>query len=737
MADVTLFGENLLLDNIYLDSPSLSTTSPVSLSASPLDLNTTLSSDSQITGLINPSDGLEDNYRFKIGLEGQMIPFHPGFESLTFESKRPVETCMSLRKVLTSDLVVQEGFEYDWLVAIKNSNQNREEIKIEIEELVNGSYVNSYNAYTTIANCRFNESRRTITIKHEPDDEYRGILEGYNDDINFLDAPQNGSDPIINFNVFQFSDPASGGHESYLEFRTTQSSNNQPDNSLALGPIDSEEGDYSDVTIYAVEKLTIDTTNIDTVNDSLTGWTKMSDLFYERPPQIEIFTSDLKIIRSSNIGSHSGYTEVHTWFDGSVGGGTNFSLIWDLHQHKPASTIPNTRKLTDVFKYIVGQLDSNIEPTLASDVSDFFSEATNYIGGVSNLYSDVRIAQITDVKSPTATTSANDGTIKFKQLLEDLHELGFYWFINSSGKFQFEHYHYFDTLAGTNDITLSKYEDYTAWMNSYEYTKEEIPTREIFRVTNGSRHTDSGNFYEVELEYNTLDRRNENDGEEEIHELRTIAFDIRDIWRNPKAYQDSLSVLIAVDGSNNIHRAEYVTGSTRYRNLNYPFDLDKMLGLNEFGVSTGVSIIPFLQYGRYGVNATMGKYSSFTIGQSGFPIVNQSLVRRKKQVELSIPDFKDVTFDYLGNWITEVSSLGRIETAIKEGVSGMISLNIIHPEESGTELPNYPIVPVYPTDLSEANLCDDGNIQYYALVANQGYIIVTQDGDFINVGVVP
>ncbi len=681
---------------------------------------------------------MEPEFKFFINHNGNQIEITPGnFPDLKFVNKRPVESCMSVRKVLEGELVITDGYQYDWLYAVKESNQRTHEINMEVQRLVNGSYSTYYRGLFTIASCKFDESRRTISIKQDPDDAYTPFLQLWDQEVNFLDAPSPASDPIINFHTWKYGLPQSGDFESRLFFfpsTVVSAYKEYQQYAVLIGEIDSEEGDHTGVSLYATEVISSNHNSGGTTNEyttiDISNWSQIVNNDSVRRPNIDLFSTNFKIIRSSNIASYPNYDEVFTWFDGGIGGGTNFSMLWLNHQHTSTGTQQNTRKLTEALKYAVGQVNSGMEPALASDVSDFFSLPTSYIGDVANLYQDVRICQISDVKQPNASSPATIGKLKLKEFLEDLNMLGFFWFINASGKFQIEHYHYFDTLTDTNDLTTAVYAAYVLWKNEFEYLKEEVPKLETWRVQNGSRNRPSGNFFEIKMNYQSVDRRLEAD-EGNIYDIKTITFDVRDIYRNSKAYGKDLNVLIAVDDSNNISRAE--DSASNYYNLNYPFDFDKLVGINREALDTGVSIIPAFQYGRYGVNAYLTHYSTYSSSNlQGIAVVNQSLVRRKTQVELTIPNFREVTFDYLGNWITELSNQGRIEESSENLINGTISLKIIHPEEQGSEAPVYPGIPVYPTDTIPENVCPEEEVKY-ALQLSQGYILVLSDGSLLDV----
>lgn len=679
---------------------------------------------------------MEQEYKFYISLDGTEIEITPGnFNDLKFDIEKPHETCYGFRKVLKGNILIYKGYEYDWLKAVEDSSSRLEELSLRITRLKQGSYVSEYNGYFLLNGCEFNHSRRTVTIKHKPDDAYRGILEGWDREINYLGASLPATIPKIDFNFFNSGDD----DEMQLEFsisETNPSSNRAKkvrENAISIGPIDSVDSNYLNQMIYITEVIDPNSQYIkNSIVDELSSWTEYNGEYF-RPSGVEFDLNNFVLDLDSNSASYPNHDKVLTI---SLSG-TSYSLFWLVYEHQSISEYQNTRSLTTALKYVINQIDSSIEPVTAAALSDFFSLDTSYINNTANLYKDVRIAQITDVKRPNALSAASTSYFNLKNFHTDMLELGFYWFINSSGKYQLEHWQYFQNPSNTNDLTLSKYEPYVSWKRSIEYIDEELPKVETLEMQNGSRSNLSGNFKGFTVQYTgkeptTTAERERAVGEENKKErqVRYISFDARDITRNPKKYNDKIDVLLAVDSSGYVSRqaSGTLTAVSPDFRFNSYFDFDNMI---ENLQNSDTFSLPFLQYGRFKKHMVCFDEAGQTnqLPDVGSHIVAQSYLKNKKQETLTVPNFRDVSFDFEGLFETEIGANGSLEKASIDLKTGVLSLELIFPEIIGASAPSFPSVPVYPTDPSFDNECYEEVI----LIHTDGSALMLTDGDYLDI----
>lgn len=658
-----------------------------------------------------------DEYRYYLTRGANEIQITPAnIPDLKTEVKRPVETCKGFRKVLTGNPIIAEKYPYEWLLAIKNSNERTSEILFKQQRRVSGTYIEDYRGYFTTASCKFDENRRTVEISHEPDDDYRKILEGYDDEVNFLSAPANGSAPTLDFDTWYISQESGSIPDGvpYLSIRTYDESSTTPPERpyVIIEGITSDDSTITDGKVFIHEVITVDEPDISSFDQ--TGWEKsLSEGVYFRRPSYDFQSGDFKAVLTTdiNLPAYSDYR----FFNQTVPSNTSYEIGVKIYPELSSATIPNTRKLVDVLKYMVGQIDSDIEPSDADDISLFFSQSYNYFdtGFVTNAYKDVRISQITDIKYPQGT-AATTGNLSLKKLLEDLKELGFYWFINSSGEFQLEHFHYFTTLTQTNDLTASEFSAYTANLDSYEYLKDELPKIESFLNRNSSFFPSAlnGSFRSLSINYDDIDRVQDAESDEQPSDISTIVFDVLDIIKHPDNYSNSLVCIFAVDTSGDVAR------SSNDAVLNHLFSFPE--------IAEGT--LPIFKYGRQGSSGTL----DYGYG-AGLSVDFESTINLKKQTTITVPFKRNESWDFIGKWETSISDQGELESAtITHLQSGsVISFDIIHPAENVLTAPSYPVNSDKPTDPSGDNDCatDDATI----LLGSEGFAILTSDGDYIQV----
>lgn len=661
-----------------------------------------------------------DEYRYYISRGVNEIQITPSnIPDLKTEVKRPVETCKGFRKVLTGSPIITDNYQYQWLLAIKNSNERTSEMYFRMQRYVNGVYIEEYRGYFTTASCKFDEDRRTVEINHEPDDEYRHILENYGNEVNFLSAPANGSAPILDFDTWyivqESGNPTLTGIP-VLSIRAYNESVVTPPEApyLIIDSIESDDQVVTDGKLFILEQIEVDVSDLSDFDPS--GWQKSSenDSFYYRRPSYDFQSGDFKAVLTTDIGLPA-YSD-YRFFNQTVPSNTAYEIGVKIYPELSTATISNTRKITDALKYVVGQIDSAIEPGNADDISLFFSRSYNYFDApafVSNVFQDVRIAQITDVKYLQATP-ATTGNITLKKLLEDLNKIGLYWFINNLGKFQIEHFHYFRELTQNNDLTVSSLSDYTEFTHSYSYLKDEIPKIETIQNSNSSFYpsTLNGAFRTLSIGYDQIDRIQDSDGEEQPENIDNLVFDVLDVIKHPDSYSNSLVCIFAVDTSGQVAR------SSNNAVLN---DLFSFPELTE-------GTLPIMKYGRLGDSGTL----NYGYG-AGLSVNFESVINRKKQTVITIPYFRNETWDYIGKWETVIGNQGELDRAtITHLESGsMITFEIIHPAENVLTAPVYPINTDDPIDSSGDNTCSDEVIDNNSyLTGPEGfYILVSVDGE--------
>jgi hypothetical protein len=167
------------------------------------------------------------------------------------------------------------------------------------------------------------------------------------------------------------------------------------------------------------------------------------------------------------------------------------TLLWEFG----AFTFNRNRLLLDVVHYLVQQSCPTVAQAQASDISEFFTDATNYATGLPNVLQNILIAAKSDIIGYNSTERASKALISLKTIQDELKaQFQVYWFLDASGKYRLEHYAYF-SLAGTVDFTLPKY---ARWQNqSFTYDKLNMPRFERLKFSEAF----NDDFLQGEIEY--------------------------------------------------------------------------------------------------------------------------------------------------------------------------------------------------------------------------------------------
>ena len=115
--------------------------------------------------------------------------------------------------------------------------------------------------------------------------------------------------------------------------------------------------------------------------------------------------------------------------------------------------IPNGRTLFSVFTHFVTRCELLGSP----DNQFWIKEGVSYVTGEENVYHQMRIHQITDVKYPTADTPASRAIITAKKFFADINKMfDVWWRIGEDGVFTWEHRSWFFDLGYTpTDLTTT------------------------------------------------------------------------------------------------------------------------------------------------------------------------------------------------------------------------------------------------------------------------------------------
>lgn len=153
---------------------------------------------------------------------------------------------------------------------------------------------------------------------------------------------------------------------------------------------------------------------------------------------------------------------------------------------------PRSNSFIDFIRSVIYRtfkLSSRQTPTDA-EFSRFFTDAMNPVTGKVNIFTNVAITHLSEIKRPDAENGATKGLITLKDLLNSLKQLfNVYWYVDpDTGFLRLEHISFFPQLSyspnvQTLDLTEPKYADAMAGKNGYSHETDSIFGTEGLELT--------------------------------------------------------------------------------------------------------------------------------------------------------------------------------------------------------------------------------------------------------------
>lgn len=139
--------------------------------------------------------------------------------------------------------------------------------------------------------------------------------------------------------------------------------------------------------------------------------------------------------------------------------------------------------LFDVISDLV--VEADCEGRITEYYSDFFLSTANPVimdnYGEARTFRYLTLHHASNIKDPTTDSPARQWNLSLKTLLEALREMfQVYWYIDDSGRFRIEHISHpdFQQTANVQNLNLIEQGAFTRRKNRYEYTKDEMPSRD-------------------------------------------------------------------------------------------------------------------------------------------------------------------------------------------------------------------------------------------------------------------
>lgn len=129
-------------------------------------------------------------------------------------------------------------------------------------------------------------------------------------------------------------------------------------------------------------------------------------------------------------------------------------------------------------------------PKINSVVSNFFQinpDGAFYIPGVTNYWSKMAVASISDIQYPIPSNLATRDYISFEEMMNDLYVLfQVQWLIDTNYNLRIEHEIYFEGSLGLN-LTQNKYKEFLKKSSKYNYNLDDYPKKETWKIADHSR----------------------------------------------------------------------------------------------------------------------------------------------------------------------------------------------------------------------------------------------------------
>lgn len=235
--------------------------------------------------------------------------------------------------------------------------------------------------------------------------------------------------------------------------------------------------------------------------------------------------------------------------------GVNNTPYWLCPEIKYNQTYDRNRSLPEVIEYMLSQLDcSTLTGDLISDLLEWNPDGTapgyiagrNYVYGGVNQYSNLMIAQKSDIISPTASNPATRGIWTLRKLFDYFRSFDIFWFVDDSGNLRIEHFIFFPFPVGL-DLTHPRWAEWVKKKNKYSHDAQNIPKYE--RWIEEALFQD---FVGQEIRYEALCVSQDPGRNVLEYNLPDVTADLNYIALRPEEIQRTGFVIMACDASDNV-----------------------------------------------------------------------------------------------------------------------------------------------------------------------------------------
>lgn len=592
------------------------------------------------------------------------------------------------RRKLSGDLVFQ-GVDFDFINSIQESSARCTEIQLEIQRQCSGQFQTLWTGAFSVTDVKYDLDAGTAKIgTFVVNDAYRKLLQGASKEYNILAVQARHTvaaklDFRTNFEFRYFDDRDGIGSlpdsDTWSDFLNT---------SNWIDGVIGQNGTRSHANIaFRLVRTAAYTVNTQFPNGFVTdlsgdGWKIIEDnastriAKYAKRPNVYNFSP----FKWETKGDWTKYNELrqiscNASFDTNrylpvTGPGrvtsSECGSCWNIRYYVDTTrcrtvvweygtfTFSRNRKLLDVLYYLLQQVDPAVCPASPSDLSTFFTSATNYVTGAANKLIDLLIAQKTDIIGFRSSEPATKGMLSLANLLEDLRNMfNVFWYVDATGKFKIEHRSFFSRV-GLFDMRTADYERWARGTRQFEFDKSKMPRYE--RLKFSEFFGDDFQQGEVEYDGDCVNRR-ENEDTAEITVSRFVT-DLQGLMINGGSGGNTGFVLLAQLNGNVVNELGDLTGQ-----------------IISNGHLSAANL--FATYHKHGRVLSAGK-------MNGRPTAFLSTVHTKKQTSIKFPYCCSDTVDPFATFATTLGDDGELDTTELTLKDGFMKIDVLHPAEPDT-----------------------------------------------------
>lgn len=445
---------------------------------------------------------IHDHYRFyynhpSLG-ERQCYPHNSTLE-FTWERE---EDQIFYRKKLEDTLVfvddVKKGIDdFTQFYSIDRSDQRCSKVFFRIERLCNDSWIIDWEGYLALVDGKFDVDRKVLRIQPRLNDQVSCILDRYDREYNFLEAPD-----IVNLG-HAFGEVETFSCMEHIETFSTrelaeqhvQFLNSQGPREIAVecvnaegDPVSTPFGFPDTYAPYDAEYIILEVPG------------EGFKVFWKTSYVREVYVVDcINGDPEDPPGNPLEWLLLEDCSEGTIGQAVYARPIYTFTLEPVSPDFPNGRTLEQVIELLTSDCVSSIKSDFLgiNPLGDIpINEAYNYS---STFFQDLILFQNTDIKRPNAAEKATIGIITLEELFEFFRKKwNVFWDVDTDGTLIIEHVSYFQQNQRMLNLTKDSAKQLIVGRHTYSYDNDNLPAKEIWEPT---VDVDDEDFSKLTIEY--------------------------------------------------------------------------------------------------------------------------------------------------------------------------------------------------------------------------------------------